>query len=99
MLPTLGANCSFAATHVRIIRDLLAGNDPQLQGAFSKAVHAEQFEFFQKALVGKMASDRIIPYEASPQNRPVKRFKRRLRRLLGRDRARIIKQLSASSSL
>ncbi|MCQ0091074.1 hypothetical protein [Roseovarius sp. M141] len=99
MLPTLGANCSFAATHIRIIRDLLADRAPHLHHAFSTAVNAEQFAFFQKALVGKQAADGVTPYEASSQNRPIKRFKRRLRRLLGQDRARIIKQLSDSSSL
>ncbi len=99
MLPTLGANCSFAATHVRIIRDLLANGSPQLQHAFAKAVSAEQFGFFKKALAGKQSGDRIIPYTEARQNRPVKKFKRRLRRLLGRDRPRIIRQLLDSSSL
>ncbi len=102
MLPTLGANCSFAATHVRIIRDLLANGAPQLQHAFSTAVNAEQFDFFKKALVGKRAGGEFIsyiPYKDSRQNRPIKRFKRRLRRLLGRDRPRIVRQLMDSSSL
>jgi len=98
MLPTLGANCSFAATHVRIIRDLLAGKTPRLQRAFAKAVTGEQFSFFQQALVGRPPAEGIVPYEASPINRPLKRAKRKLRRLLGQDRPRIIKQLSNSSS-
>jgi hypothetical protein len=99
MLPTLGANCSFAATHIRIIRDLLASESADLQGAFSRAVHEEQYEFFQKALAGKAGPGQFIPFDASPHNRLSKRIKRKLRRLLGLDRARIIKQLSNSSSL
>lgn len=99
MLPTLGANCSFAATHVRIIRDLLISGATEYQAAFSQAVHEEQFAFFQRALVSKATAEGIIPFAQSPQQRPAKRFKRRLRRLLGLDRARIIKQLAASSSL
>ncbi len=99
MLPTLGANCSFAATHIRIIRDLLVSRPSDLQRAFADAVRKEQFEFFQKALITKGTSNSYIPFELSPQNRLTKRIKRRLRRLLGLDRARIIRQLSGSSSL
>jgi hypothetical protein len=99
MLPTLGANCSFAATHVRIIRDLLVKGEPGIQQAFSQAVKDEQFMFFEKALKTRPQVDKIIPYTQSPQRRPVKRLKRSLRRLLGLDRRRIVKQLSDSSSL
>ena len=99
MLPTLGANCSFVATHVRILRDLVAMPTPDLHKAFAQSVHDEQFAFFQKAQIQGVHTGTFVPYAQSPQNRLSKRIKRRLRRIFGFDRARIQRHLLASSSL
>ncbi|EAP78445.1 hypothetical protein [Roseovarius nubinhibens] len=99
MLPTLGANCSFAATHVRIIRDLLESGTGRVQDEFAQSVRAEQFPFFQRALAEPQATEGVISYANAPNNVLLKRLKRHLRRLFGKDRKRIIKQLSETSSL
>lgn len=99
MIPTLGANCSFAATHIRIMRDLVQTPPMQLQQKFSEEVHKEQFRFFQSAVKTVRPARAYVSYKDAPQNRLSKRVKRRLRRILGLDRARILRSLAASSSL
>jgi hypothetical protein len=99
MLPTLGANCSFAATHIRILRDLVAAPTPDLHTAFAQAVHAEQFAFFQDARIPQVHAGTFLPYAQARRNRPSKRIKGFLRRIFGLDRARIQRQLMESSSL
>ena len=99
MLPTLGANCSFAATHIRIVRDLLVEDIGDYPAAFAKAVTDAQFPFFQRALTRKPPADGVTPFEQSREQRPLKRVKRGIRRALGLDRRRIITHLAASSSL
>lgn len=99
MLPTLGANCSFAATHIRIIRDLVAADVAQLKSRFADAVRGEQFEFFQAALSGNPPQAMFTPFGASRRNRLDKRIKHWLRKSTGLDRKRIVRQLTNSSSL
>lgn len=99
MLPTLGANCSFAATHIRILRDLIADQVTDLHADFAQKIYHEQFAFFQDALTPRVHAGAFVPYAQSRQNRPAKRLKRHLRRFLGLDRARIERQLIGSSSL
>jgi 2-polyprenyl-6-methoxyphenol hydroxylase-like FAD-dependent oxidoreductase len=98
-VPTLGANCSFAASHIRIVRDLAQTSSIELHKLFFDAVHKEQFEFFQQALQVARPSRNYISYENSPENQIGKRIKKQVRKFLGLDRARIIKQLTASSTL
>jgi hypothetical protein len=100
MLPTLGANCSFAATHVRIVRDLLDTTEPRaLHSYFAYAVHQEQFAFFQDAQSRPPDAEAFVPYSQARSNRRSKRLKRGLSRLLGLDRTRIARHLIGSSSL
>lgn len=101
MVPNLGANCSFSATHIRLIRDLVVGSSSNLQAKFAAAVHEEQYEFFQSAVnfSETFVPRQYIPFDKSRIERIDKRIKRRIRRSLGLDRPRIIRQLSSSSSL
>lgn len=51
--PALGAGCSFAATHVRVLADLLdqnISNPQERMQAFGQAITEEQFWFFRAAL-------------------------------------------------
>jgi len=75
MLPTLGANCSFAATHIRLVRDLVVEAAPHIHSSFSQAVYDEQFGFFQKAISGKQAGISFTPFKASRRNRWDKKVK------------------------
>lgn len=99
MLPTLGANCSFAATHIRIMRDLIAEGSGALQQDFAAAVHGEQRVFFDQALASPKLGDAVVAFAGAARTRPLKRVKAVVRRALGIDRRRIIKQLASSSSI
>lgn len=99
MLPTLGANCSFSATHIRIARDLLCEGRSDFQTAFAQEVEKEQRQFFEKARATPPPEGELRPYADCPENRFSKRTKRRLKSILGLDRSKIEKQLVASSSL
>ncbi len=98
-VPTLGANCSFAATHIRVVRDLVQNPPVDLHKAFYDDIHLEQYGFFESAVNSKRPPRAFVAYEDAPQNRFSKRLKNRLRRAFGLDRGRISRQLAASSSL
>tara|TARA_B110001450_G_C17665668_1_gene499411 strand:+ start:3727 stop:4974 length:1248 start_codon:yes stop_codon:yes gene_type:complete len=99
MLPTLGANCSFTATHVRILRDLILSQKGLDQTIFAKQVKKEQFAFFQNALESKIQNGEFISYAQAPQNRLLKRLKKLIRKTIGLDIKRIKKHLIDTSSL
>ena len=84
---------------VRIIRDLFESGTGRVQDDFAQRVRAEQFAFFERALAEPPATEEVISYADAPNNVLFKRLKRHLRRLFGKDRKRIIKQLSETSSL
>ncbi|MCV6593700.1 MAG: tryptophan 7-halogenase [Silicimonas sp.] len=99
MLPTFGANCSFAATHIRVLRDVLAEGHEAAQKRVAAGIRNEQQAFFEKTLGHAREPREFVSYAASPRNKPAKKLKRKLRRLLGLDKNRIARHLIETSSL
>ena len=97
MTPTRGANCSFSATHIRILRDLLVSGETDLQRAFADAVRNEQRTFFESTL-GEHLGDELITRVSAPWG-PLKRIKAGIKETLGIGRTRIAKVLERSSSI
>ncbi len=97
MTPTRGANCSFSATHIRILRDLLTSGQTDLQRAFADAVRNEQRTFFESTL-GEHLGDELITRASAPWG-PLKRVKAVIKQILGIDRTRIAETLERSSSI
>lgn len=97
--PSLGAGCSFAATHVRATIDNLQKPIEEFHAGFAKEIRNEQFAFFAES------QKKPPPLTCSPCELDIKvessprLLARRLRRVTGLERQRTIRRLSQSSTL
>ena len=97
--PSLGAGCSFAATHVRATIDNLHKPIGEFHAGFAKEIKNEQFAFFAES------QKKPPPQTCSPSELDIsvesypRLLARRIRRAAGLERRRTIRRLSQSSSL
>lgn len=94
-MPTFGAGCSFAATHVRVLKETLQQDTANFHIAFARAIEKEQQRFFQECLSLDMPEQGLIIKKASH----LKSLKKRFRQWTGADKVRVQKQLVKTSSL
>ncbi|MCY3873076.1 MAG: hypothetical protein OXF88_02140 [Rhodobacteraceae bacterium] len=97
--PSLGAGCSFAATHVRATIDNLHKPIGEFHVGYAKEIKNEQFAFFaesQKKPPPPICSP--CELDMSVESYP-RLLARRIRRAAGLERRRTIRRLSQSSSL
>ncbi|KMW57405.1 hypothetical protein AIOL_002368 [Candidatus Rhodobacter oscarellae] len=99
MNPTLGANCSFSATHIRIARDLVRDRVADFPSAYAALVTKEQYAFFEGAIAANAPPKPFVAYKDARQSRWDKRLNRTLRKLRGRDKPGIQNLLKETSSL
>ena len=97
--PSLGAGCSFAATHVRATIENLHKPIEEFHAGFAKDIKNEQFAFFAESRK-KPPPPTCSPCELDLIVESYPRLlARRIRRATGLERRRTIRQLSQSSSL
>ena len=97
--PSLGAGCSFAATHVRATIENLHKPIEEFHAAYAKEIGDEQFAFFAKS------KKKPPPLTCNPNELDIRvesyprLLARRIRRATGLERRRTIRRLSQSSAL
>lgn len=94
-LPTFGAGCSFAATHVRVLAETLRHTPDGFQMTFANAIDSEQYSFFSECLHLDIPTKGLDLKKMSR----VKLLKKRFRQWTGADKNRIQRQLVRTSSL
>lgn len=94
-LPTLGAGCSFAAMHLRVLAETVSLGGGAFHVPFARAIRSEQFPFFLQSMAPDMPAHGFV----APRQSRSKRMRVAIRRLLGVDRIRIRKDLVRTSSL
>ena len=97
--PSLGAGCSFVATHVRATIENIHKPVERFHAGFAKDIRSEQFAFFLGSRE-KPPPSACRPHELDTKAESKPRLlARRLRRVIGLERQRTIRRLSQSSTL
>ena len=99
--PALGAGCSFAATHIRVVKETMKFPVADFHCNFARKIHEEQFPFFLSSLARQPPSGHVIlgPSKLRQESHRLRTVRKFVGRMLGLERLRLIRQLRRSSSL